>query len=155
MGTQQILMIVLSVIVVGAAVAVGIMMFDNQSRNQTRAAVLTDLLNFGINTQAYYRTPVLMGGAGNNTANLGENFFFFINDGTVENPILTPNGSYLFWNNQFDPYVNITVTIPSMSQWTAAARIFYDGRTIPAQGIDKGIWTYIGPGPVPTMPSGD
>ena len=38
MGTQQILMIVLSVIVVGAAVAVGIQMFDNQSRNQARAA---------------------------------------------------------------------------------------------------------------------
>ncbi len=62
MGTQQILMIVLSVIVVGAAVAVGIQMFDTQATNSQRTAIAADLQNFGAQTLAYMRTPSSMGG---------------------------------------------------------------------------------------------
>ena len=65
MGTQQILMIILSVIVVGSAVAVGIQMFDTQADNQARAALSAELLQQGAQAQAYYRTPKMMGGGGN------------------------------------------------------------------------------------------
>lgn len=63
MGTQQILMIILSVIVVGAAIAVGIQMFDTQSRNQARVALTAELMQVGTQCQAWWRTPVIMGGA--------------------------------------------------------------------------------------------
>lgn len=62
MGTQQILMIVLSVIIVGAAVAVGIQMFDTQATNSQRTAIAADIQNFGAQVLAFQRTPTLMGG---------------------------------------------------------------------------------------------
>ncbi|MCL2063528.1 MAG: hypothetical protein FWG98_04055 [Candidatus Cloacimonetes bacterium] len=62
MGTQQILMIVLSVIVVGSAVAVGIQMFDTQANNQARNAIVSDLMSMAVQAQAWWRTPVVMGG---------------------------------------------------------------------------------------------
>jgi hypothetical protein len=68
MGTQQILMIILSVIVVGAAVAVGIQMFDTQSDNQIRNMLITDAMQHGVQAQAWYRTPKMMGGGGNKDA---------------------------------------------------------------------------------------
>ncbi|HPK40982.1 MAG TPA: hypothetical protein PKZ69_05105 [Candidatus Cloacimonadota bacterium] len=62
MGTQQILMIVLSVIIVGAAVAVGIQMFDTQATNAQRNAIAADIQNFGAQVLAFQRTPTSMGG---------------------------------------------------------------------------------------------
>jgi len=62
MGTQQILMIVLSVIVVGSSVAVGIQMFDTQANNQARNAIVSDLMSMGVQAQAWWRTPGVMGG---------------------------------------------------------------------------------------------
>jgi len=65
MGTQQILMIILSVIVVGTAIAVGIQMFDTQLENQTRQALAAELMQQASMAQAWYRTPKMMGGGGN------------------------------------------------------------------------------------------
>jgi len=65
MGTQQILMIVLSVIIVGVAVGVGITMFQNQAVNSNRQAVIADLNNFAAQAIAWYKLPKNMGGGGN------------------------------------------------------------------------------------------
>ncbi|HPC35641.1 MAG TPA: hypothetical protein P5067_04985 [Candidatus Marinimicrobia bacterium] len=67
MGTQQILMIVLSVIIVGVAVGVGITMFQNQARTSNRQAVVADLNNLASQAIAYYKMPKSMGGGGNGT----------------------------------------------------------------------------------------
>jgi len=64
MGTQQILLIVLSVIIVGIAVAVGITMFNQQTLNSARQAIIGDMNNMAATAQAWYKTPVSMGGAG-------------------------------------------------------------------------------------------
>ena len=64
MGTQQILLVVLSVIIVGVAVAVGITMFGTQAENANRQAVLGDLQNFGSSAMGFYKTPKGMGGGG-------------------------------------------------------------------------------------------
>jgi len=69
MGTQQILMIILSVIVVGTAIAVGIQMFDTQLENSTRSALAAELMQQGAQAQAYYRTPAMMGGGGHGKIN--------------------------------------------------------------------------------------
>lgn len=68
MGTQQILLIVLSVIIVGVAVAVGIQMFNTQAMNSNRQAVVGDLQTLGAQVMQYYRTPSSQGGAGSSIA---------------------------------------------------------------------------------------
>jgi len=77
MGTQQILMIILSVIVVGTAIAVGIQMFDTQLENQTRQALAAELMQQMSMAKAWWRTPLAMGGGGN-----GKNA-----DGTFREPL--------------------------------------------------------------------
>ncbi|MCL1826657.1 MAG: hypothetical protein FWG20_01320 [Candidatus Cloacimonetes bacterium] len=144
MGTQQILMIVLSVIVVGAAVAVGIQMFDNQSKNQTRAACQADLLQFGVNIQAYFRTPTMMGGGGGEfvAADLTK-VMRFINGGNDATTITTPNGPYVFTAPNVAGIKIDMATIPAVAGWQANAQVTFDGRT--DANYEKGIWTYVGP----------
>jgi len=68
MGTQQILLIVLSVIIVGAAIAVGIQMFNNQSYTANKTAIAADAQSYASQIVQYYKTPVSQGGAGSPTA---------------------------------------------------------------------------------------
>ncbi len=62
MGTQQILLIVLSVIIVGIAVAVGITMFNAQATNSNRQAIVGDMNNFAASALSFYKTPLTHGG---------------------------------------------------------------------------------------------
>ena len=64
MGTQQILLIVLSVIIVGAAIAVGIQMFNNQAYSANKSAIAADAQSFASQIVQYYKTPISQGGAG-------------------------------------------------------------------------------------------
>ncbi|MCK4359435.1 MAG: hypothetical protein KAW92_11980 [Candidatus Cloacimonetes bacterium] len=100
MGTQQVLLIVLAVIIVGVAVAVGITMFSTQSASANRNAVIADLQKFAAQAIAFYKTPAGMAGGGNGSpgfgANLGETqrtcgrWMGFGSDGRFEND----NGAY-------------------------------------------------------------
>jgi hypothetical protein len=99
MGTQQILLIVLSVIIVGIAVAVGITMFNQQAKNQNRNSCISDMNNFAAQTMAWFKTPQSHGGAGNSTdaliltlVNIGE-WVGFNFDGTAT--YSTDNGTYV------------------------------------------------------------
>ncbi|MDD2228475.1 MAG: hypothetical protein PHY48_03580 [Candidatus Cloacimonetes bacterium] len=65
MGTQQILLIVLSVVIVGVAIAVGISMFNSQSYNSNKTAIAADAQSFATQVVQYYKTPVSQGGGGN------------------------------------------------------------------------------------------
>ena len=73
MGTQQILLIVLSVVIVGIAIAVGITMFNTQAKNSARQAIIADMTNFAASTMAYYRTPASQGGSGYGATNWDAN----------------------------------------------------------------------------------
>lgn len=68
MGTQQILLIVLSVIIVGAAIAVGITMFNNQAYTANKSAIAADAQSFATQIVQYYKTPTSQGGAGKNAS---------------------------------------------------------------------------------------
>ena len=65
MGTQQILLIVLSVIIVGIAVAVGITMFNSQASSSNRQAVIGDMNNLAASALSFFKTPTTHGGGGN------------------------------------------------------------------------------------------
>jgi hypothetical protein len=64
MGQQQLLLIVLGVIVVGIAIAVGISLFNANAINANRDAVVSDLNNLGALAISYYKKPESMGGGG-------------------------------------------------------------------------------------------
>lgn len=63
MGTQQILMVVVSLIIVGAAIATGVSMMSSPERNTMRQHTQADLQFFASQIQAYHKTPTSMGGA--------------------------------------------------------------------------------------------
>jgi Tfp pilus assembly protein PilE len=65
MGQQQLLLIILGVIVVGIAVAVGITMFQDNAVSANRDAVVNDLVNLSARAQQYYRRPASLGGGQN------------------------------------------------------------------------------------------
>ena len=65
MGQQQLLLIILGVIVVGIAVAVGITMFTDSATSANRDAITNDLVNLSSRAQQYYRRPKSLAGGGN------------------------------------------------------------------------------------------
>ena len=85
MGTQQILLIVLSVIIVGAAIAVGITMFNNQSYNSNKTALAAEAQNYASQVVQYYKTPLSQGGAG----------------GTIAEADTTKIGQFIGWGAGF------------------------------------------------------
>lgn len=64
MGTQQILLIVLSVIIVGAAIAVGIEMFNSQAYSSNKSAIAAEAQTYATQVVQFYKTPVSQGGLG-------------------------------------------------------------------------------------------
>ena len=65
MGQTQILLIVLSVIIVGVAVAVGIDQFAENALTSNRDAVAADCQRLISQSMQYYRKPTSLGGGGN------------------------------------------------------------------------------------------
>ena len=70
MGQQQLLLIVLSVIIVGIAVVVGINMFSASAASSNLEAVSNDLLNLASRAQQFYVKPSGLGGGGNSFTGL-------------------------------------------------------------------------------------
>jgi hypothetical protein len=62
MGQQQLLLIILGVIIVGVAIAVGISMFSGQSIAANRDAIITDLATLGADAYQFKIRPSTMGG---------------------------------------------------------------------------------------------
>ena len=66
MGQQQLLLIILGVIIVGIAIAVGLSLFSAQSVQANKDAIVNDLNNLAANAYQYRIRPTSMGGGGNN-----------------------------------------------------------------------------------------
>lgn len=96
MGYQQILMVVLAVIIVGIAVAVGLTMFNEQSRNINRQSIVSDMNIFAGVANAYYKTPASFGGGAGtwDVDKLG--VWFGFNYDLNTNTVTTANGTYTF-----------------------------------------------------------
>jgi Tfp pilus assembly protein PilE len=86
MGQQQLLLIILGVIVVGIAVAVGITMFQDNAVSANRDAVTNDLVNLASRAQQYYRRPTALGG--------GQGDFDGLNMNRLTSKPVNANGSY-------------------------------------------------------------
>lgn len=64
MGTQQILLVILGVIMVGVAIAVGLAMFSPTLAEANKDAIVNDLMNISQYAYRYKLTPVPFGGGG-------------------------------------------------------------------------------------------
>lgn len=64
MGTQQLLLIVLGVIIVGVAVVVGIGLFGNQTQQANADSVLGDCMRIASGSQTWHGKPKSLGGGG-------------------------------------------------------------------------------------------
>jgi hypothetical protein len=62
MGQQQLLLIILGVIIVGIAIAVGITMFSSSSVQSNKDAIINDLNNLAANAYQFRVRPITMGG---------------------------------------------------------------------------------------------
>jgi Tfp pilus assembly protein PilE len=94
MGQQQLLLIILGVIVVGIAVAVGITMFNDSAVSANRDAVTNDLVNLASRAQQYYRRPTALGGGGGSFANLSAGSGMKLLTKTSGSSMTNGNGTY-------------------------------------------------------------
>ncbi|MGD0036161.1 MAG: hypothetical protein ABSC53_02565 [Bacteroidota bacterium] len=69
MGQQQLLLIILGVIIVGIAIAVGLSLFSAQSVQANHDAIINDLNNIAANAYQFYIRPASMGGGANSYTN--------------------------------------------------------------------------------------
>ncbi|MFZ1978686.1 MAG: hypothetical protein WAV76_12085 [Bacteroidota bacterium] len=65
MGQQQLLLIILSVIIVGIATAVGLSLFTAQAIEANKDAIINDISNLASNAYQFRIRPISMGGGGN------------------------------------------------------------------------------------------
>jgi hypothetical protein len=70
MGSQQLLLVVVGVVLVGIMIAVGLFLFRDQASATNRDAVSNDLAQFGASAQKYYRRPAVLGGGQSSFAGL-------------------------------------------------------------------------------------
>ena len=64
MGQQQLLLIILSVIVVGVAIMVGVILFNTNAIEQKRNEIINECALLASEAQLYYRRPTDLGGGG-------------------------------------------------------------------------------------------
>ena len=93
MGQQQLLLIILGVIVVGIAVAVGITMFNDSATSANRDAVTNDLINLASRAQQFYRRPTALGGGGGSFAGLSSSGIKLLTK-TSGTSMINGNGEY-------------------------------------------------------------
>jgi Tfp pilus assembly protein PilE len=107
MGQQQLLLIILGVIVVGIAVAVGITMFQDNAVSANRDAVTNDLVNLAARAQQFYRRPAALGGG-------AQSFVLLTADATglarLTSKPTNANGTYEITGAGTATYVGITGT---------------------------------------------
>lgn len=64
MGQQQLLLIVLAMILIGAAILVGMQIYDESNREAAIDVMSKDLMDLAGQAMNYYRTPTSLGGGG-------------------------------------------------------------------------------------------
>ena len=104
MGQQQLLLVVLSAIIVGISIVVGINMFQSGSVQANIDAVTQDVVTIASRSQEWWRKPAQLGGGGRSWTGIGTldgDIFASINF-----PDSTVNGTYVITDNG-----NGTVTI--------------------------------------------
>jgi hypothetical protein len=131
MGSQQLLLAILGLIIVGIAVVVGIGMFQDNAVDHNRALVIADLKTLASKAQQYYSRPMTMGGGTNSFVGLtaddrgigllaGPAFtdnangtYTIIEDGTSTQVLLQGVGKVVMQDGTYPTY---TMTVMNLAQ---------------------------------------
>ena len=131
MGTQQILLIVLSVIIVGAAIAVGIDMFNRQDYTSNRSAAASDVQTYLTQVLQYYKMPTQLGGLGSELSRAGGSETDFANSIASyigwgsDNPVKNDNAHY---------YIEVPTDTDEVVYIKAISRTVLNGKRATVQG---------------------
>ena len=118
MGQQQLLLIILGVIIVGIAIAVGIAQFGAHSTQANKDGVTSGLINLSANAYQYRIRPTTMGGGGNSYAGY-----------TVPSKMVTDdNGAYAL-SSATATQIVFTGTSSINGSWVATCTVDSTGRT--------------------------
>jgi len=96
MGVQQLILLVLTIIVIGISISVGIIIFNQTLINNNRLAVIDDMNIFAGIANTYYKTPIDMGG-GDRIWDIDDmGLWFGYNYDAANNSISNINGIFIF-----------------------------------------------------------
>lgn len=119
MGQQQLLLIILGVIIVGIAIAVGIAQFGAHSTQANKDGVTSSLVNLSANAYQYRIRPTTMGGGGNSYAGY-----------TVPSKMVSDdNGAYAL-SSATAVQIVFTGTSSINGSWVATCTVDSTGRTV-------------------------
>ncbi len=119
MGQQQLLLIILGVIIVGIAIAVGIAQFGAHSTQANKDGVTSSLVNLSANAYQYRIRPTTMGGGGNSYAGY-----------TVPSKMVSDdNGAYAL-STATAVQIVFTGTSSINGSWVATCTVDSTGRTV-------------------------
>ena len=94
MGGQQLLLILLGVLLVGVAIAIGISLFADNAVMHSRDAITNEMIRLAARAQQYYRTPQSMMGGGHSFSGLDDiKLLTSASTGVVANYSLTNEGN--------------------------------------------------------------
>lgn len=118
MGQQQLLLIILGVIIVGIAIAVGIAQFGAHSTQANKDGVTSSLINLSANAYQYRIRPSTMGGGSNSYAGY-----------TVPSKMVSDdNGAYAL-SSATAIQIVFTGTSSINGSWVATCTVDSTGRT--------------------------
>ncbi len=102
MGQQQLMLVILSVVIIAIAVAVGMSIFRDNAVGSARDAVVNDLVGLAGRAQAYYRRSKITGGGGYSFAAItfgdldqspkNENGRYYISSKSASQVVITGRG---------------------------------------------------------------
>ncbi len=105
MGSQQLLLIVVGVVLIGIMIAVGMEMFKDQASATSRDAISNDLVHYAVQAQKYYRRPAAMGGGQNSFTGLSLSKITKVSINANATYVLTPDPA-----TSSDTFVTVTGT---------------------------------------------
>jgi len=104
MGNQEIFLAVISIVIIGIAIAVGLTMFTQNTVEHNRKSCIADMNHFAALAIGWWKTPLISGG-GNRVSNLNSSYgatnyidvlgnFIGNNYNETSNKLSNGNGSY-------------------------------------------------------------
>lgn len=103
MGSQQLMLIVIGLVIAGISVSIGVWMFIDQSTATNRDEISNDLIQFAASAQKYYRRPATLGG--------GNNSFGGLTLSRVTSKAANANGTYTLTPDPAPPSASsVTIT---------------------------------------------
>ena len=122
MGQQQLLLIILGVIIVGIAIAVGLSLFSAQSVQSNRDAIINDLNNLAAQGYQFYIRPSSMGGGQGSYSSFSIPSKMLANENGTYSCGSPGQSTILFTATALSPTTNtVTVQLDSfgkLSAWT-------------------------------------